>query len=379
MYTLRTRLVPFVFTALGALALGGLSASGCQEDSSGTGSSSNDGDDDDASGGSGASSSSANGGEGGSSSTSTSSNNGGAGGGTGGGTSCDAPERTIAEITTGAVGPDVVVNLNGVVAMSTKFLIFDDDDTCLWGMFVSAPGLTETAPNTGLLIVSYGDNPVSDGNGNFFCPKLGERPTGGTIPDNVLPGDVLDINGKTAYYKPSTCGQNPGESTVSQYQISSNLLACPITKTGTAAVPTPATLSAADAALLASPTDKAFHDKWGGVKVRIENVTAEPHDANCGMMDMPPCIVNQYGEMALSNGLIVKDKLYYRGYLKDVNFCHDGPIYSSDTAVTFASIEGFSRQDYCTWLLDPADKCADLDPPSEDCKGAMECPPTTAP
>ena len=145
--------------------------------------------------------------------------------------------------------------------MSHKFLIFGSDRSCLWGLYVSAPGLTETEANSGTLVVAYGDEPVTDDAGQAFCAKLGERPTGGNIPDNVRPGDTLDIHGKTAKFLPSTCGENPGESSVPQFQISTNKTACPIGITGTAAIPKAHLLSADEVAKLASPSDAPFHDQ----------------------------------------------------------------------------------------------------------------------
>ena len=54
---------------------------------------------------------------------------------------------TIQDITTNVVGPKVAVTVKGVVAMSHKFLVSQSKSTnsCLWGIFASAPGLSETA------------------------------------------------------------------------------------------------------------------------------------------------------------------------------------------------------------------------------------------
>jgi hypothetical protein len=271
---------------------------------------------------------------------------------------CEGPDATIHDITTNVIGPGVKVSLTGVVAMSQKFLTYKSNSTgsCLWGVFVSAPGLATTAENTGLLVVSYGFDAVTNDAGQAYCPKLGQEPAGDMIPDDVAPGDVLDFVGTTSYYVPSTCGEEPGESTIGQFQIQ----ACSGVKTGTAAVPAAAVVDPAD---LSDAANKDFHDKWGGVKVRIENVT--PAEAP---------VVGMYGIITLTEGgLLVPDEIYYRGYAQAQNKCHAGPVFADGTI--FASIEGFSYRDYCTWVLEPNDKCADFDPPSEDCNGAPTCPP----
>jgi hypothetical protein len=362
----------FVFVSLVAGALSAVAATGgCQSDSGG---------DDDGSGNSGNQGS---GGSGASSAGGNASNSGGTGntgtnsggtGNTGGGASCDADERTIEEITTGAVGEGIIVNVKGVVAMSYKFLVSGPGNSgnCLWGVYVSAPGLTETAPNSGALVVAYGTEATTS-DGGTFCPKNGVEPTGGNIPDDVVPGDVLDINAKVNPFVLDACATEPNGTTVAQIQLASNSTSCPIVKTGTAPLPTPATLTAAQLEQLSSPTDTAFHNQWGGVKVRIENVTPVPFTEDCPTMATPPCMVNKYGEIAVEEGgLLIKDRTYYRGYLKD-NKCHTGPVFGN-SVTTFTRIDGFSSLDYCTWVLQPLDKCADFAPPSEDCAGDATCP-----
>lgn len=332
----------------GALVLG---SSGCQSESSSSGP---------GPGGSGGSPSST--GTGGATSTGT--------GGTGGGTGGAGQVVTIQEVTTNVVGPAIVVQLKGVVAMSQKFLVSkgSSSGSCLWGVFVSAPNITETAENTGILVVSYGFNAmVPDGGTTAYCPALSFDPTGDAIPDDIKPGDVVDLQGETSYFLLSNCASEPMGSTVAQYQIAKTTS---MTKTGTATPPTPHVLTGADIAALASPTDKAFHDKWGGVKVRVENLGVIPQDDPEGGANQ--VVVGDFGivKLAGGSGLQFADKLYYRGYQKN-EVCHAGPVYS-DLNMTFTAVEGFSLLNFCTWDIEPNSKCDDLFPPSEDCAG-MSC------
>jgi hypothetical protein len=141
---------------------------------------------------------------------------------------------------------------------------------------------------------------------------------------------------------------------------------CKVTKTGTAALPKAHVLTTAEITELASPSDTAFHDKWGGVKVAVENVTAATSP-----------VVGMYGIVALNEGMLqVTDKMYYRGYEKTM-VCHAGPTFTAAAAppyFTFTHIEGFSYLDFCTWSLGVNDKCADFAPPSEDCAAMTSCP-----
>jgi hypothetical protein len=68
---------------------------------------------------------------------------------------------TIQQITNpnapGHVATATPVHFVGVVAMSSKFLVSKSSTgECTWGVFVSAPGITQAAPYTGILALSVG-------------------------------------------------------------------------------------------------------------------------------------------------------------------------------------------------------------------------------
>ena len=282
-------------------------------------------------------------------------------GGSGGGSvaGCEGTETTVQGIATGEVGPGTKVSVPGVVAMSHKFLVSKSSttDNCLWGVFVSAPGITETEANSGLLILSYGFKAeIPEGGDQAFCPRLGQDPAGDQIPDNTKPGDVLDVIGTVSRFPddPQCDAPNPPNQ-VGMLQLGS---VCQATKVGEATPPTATVLSAADAAKISSTTDEAFHDQWGAVKVRFEDVGVEPA---AGM------VVGDFGVITLENGVEVGDKIYYRGYSN--NTCHDGPVFT-DTTVVFDYVEGFHYLAFCSWGIQANDKCADFSPQSEDCTAA---------
>jgi hypothetical protein len=277
---------------------------------------------------------------------------------------CEGPEATVQQVTTGEIGLDQKVTLKDVVVMSHKFLVSKSKNTgsCLWGVFVSAPGLTETGPNTGLIVLSYGtEASIPEGETQAFCPKLGQEPAGDQIPDDVAPGDVLTVVGTHQVFPnpPSCTGDNPPNQ-VGMHQLSA---VCSAVKTGTAPVPTPHVLTAEEAALITSTDDAAFHDAWGGVKVRVENVGVTPVDGQ---------VLGDFGVVTLANGIPVGDKLYYRPY--SPNFCHEGPVFS-DPSIVFDRVDGFHYLNFCTWGIEANDKCGDFSPGSEDCEGATTCAP----
>jgi hypothetical protein len=73
----------------------------------------------------------------------------------------------------------------------------------------------------------------------------------------------------------------------------------------------------------------------------------------------------------MNDGLQIGDKLSYIGDLKATNICYNGPQFMS-TMPSFTSVSGFVYLDFCTWGLDPADKCHDFQPPSTDCADAQD-------
>jgi len=285
----------------------------------------------------------------------------GSGGGAGGGdvAGCEGTDATVQGIATGEFGPGTKVGVNGIVAMSHKFLVSKSSttDNCLWGVFVSAPDISEAAENTGLLILSYGFKAeIPEGGDTAFCPRLGQDPAGDKIPDNTKPGDVLDVIGTVSRFPddPQCDAPNPPNQ-VGMLQLGS---VCKADKVGEATPPAAALLSAGDIEKIGSTSDEAFHDKWGAVKVRMEGVGVEPA---AGM------VVGDFGVITLDNGVEVGNKIYYRGYSN--NKCHEGPVFT-DTAVVFDYVEGFHYLAFCSWGIQANDKCADFSPQSGDCTTA---------
>ncbi len=340
----RTRLYLFGMSALtGALVIGS-SLQGCRGDSGTPGFG--------GSVGSGASAASST-----TKSTSATSGNGGG---------VPALDRTIQQITNPsdpAFVTNAYVRLTGVIATSVKFEVSKSKSSgsCLWGLFVSAPGLTTTAPNTGILVVNDGTPATASGDaGEVYCPvPQAGMPAGDMFPDDTAPGDVFDIVGEASSYVPSTCGAPdaapPDNSNVPQYQIT-KVTSAKRTSRG-AKLPTPAVLTSAEVAAIAGGTDTKTLGQWGGVRVTVQNVTAVLQE---GMT------FDSYGHMLMDDGLQVGDKLYYVGYLKTTDACYNGPAFPVYTP-HFDSITGLVYLDYCTWGLSPSSKCTDLTPPSEDC------------
>jgi hypothetical protein len=113
--------------------------------------------------------------------------------------------------------------------------------------------------------------------------------------------------------------------------------------------------SKAQPVVVSSPADLAKGlSQYRGMLVQVNNVTAD-NWADGG-------VVGAYGVMKLQgSGLEIHDSFYYK------NATNGGaPQFSAGQ--TFTSIVGINHLDYCTWVLQPRDKCSDFNPKSTDCK-----------
>jgi hypothetical protein len=295
---------------------------------------------------------------------------------TGTGGAGSVPTVTVPQITD-PTNPGFVngtqVQLKGLVATSIKFLVSHSktSGSCLWGVFLSSPGLTTATPHNAILAVDDGTNAVAADGGTAYCPTTqAGQPAGDLFPDDTAPGDVFDITGLAGSYVPSACGAPdaapPDNSNVGQYQLSKLAV---VTRTSRGApVPAPYVMSASDATSLAAGEDSTFLGSWGGALVTVQNVTA---------VEQAGSLFDSYGHLLLNDGLQIGDKMYYVGYVKATDICYAGPYFA--TTPTFQSVTGFVYLDYCTWGLDPRDKCADFTPPSDDCASVLDAGPDANP
>jgi hypothetical protein len=295
---------------------------------------------------------------------------GGADGGSDGDTgSGSVPTVTIAQITDPTAPgfvTDTQVRISGVVATSIKFLSTKSSSgSCSWGVFLSTASLTTAAPHSAILALNDGAAATApDGGGPTACPVLQEGQAAGDLfPDDTAPGDVFDIVGLATSYVPAGCGAPdagaPNNSNVAEYELTT-LSSVSRTSRG-AQVPSPHVFTASEAASLSAGQDATFLGAWGGALVTVQNVMA---------VEQGGSLLDAYGHLLLDDGIQVGEKLYYVGAVKTTDVCYDGPVFAS--APTFTSVSGFAYLDYCTWGIDPRDKCNDLAPPSEDCASVAD-------
>jgi hypothetical protein len=254
------------------------------------------------------------------------------------------------------------VELQGVVATSRKFLVSKSPPgACQWGVFLSAPGLSTAAPHSAILAVSYGTPASAADGGVAYCPVIQEgQPAGDAFPDDIAPGDTLDVSGTAGDFINAACHAPDAGSTVPQIQLG-NVTTATRTATG-AAVPAPHVATAAEAASLVAGTDATFLAAWGGARFEIDGVSAVAQQGQ---------LLDVYGQMLLSDGVQVGDLVYYVAAVKTADACHASLTYGGQLPA-FSAVRGFVYLDFCTWDLQPADKCHDLAPPSSDCASVAD-------
>lgn len=322
-------------------------------------------------------------------------------GGTGGviNTACetDVTDATVYQVTDGTIGEKIKVRMDGVIAMSNKFLVSHakSSGSCLWGVFVSAAteadgstALAETAAGSGVIVLSYGPNADSASMqpclNHDAAVAAGLESDADVIPDDVKAGDVLKVVGTTSRFIQSACGTNPNDSDIKQLQI---FTPCKAEKTGaTKPVPTPHVLTVDELGKLAAQKDTGagdIHTLWAGVKVRAAGVTPKQFSGNtCGStMDkqccaagVQACTVDPYGNIILNEGgVTVPDGLYFlkTGEVGAGDLCHVGPKFTDNPAPQWDYVQGFVQLNFCTWGLTPTDKCADFSPSPNDCQKDM--------
>ena len=264
---------------------------------------------------------------------------------------CGAQRVTMAELHSGQVRGTLPVAVGPLVVSSQKFLVSEaKSGSCLWGAFAAEPG--RPGAGSGLFLVSYGA-PHAQGEA---C-----APGSDGLPDDLQPGESLEVEGRLDEYVPSGCD---GTAPAPQLRID---VACPARRVAPTELPEPVPLESALADRLAAGKDAQLLRDWSGALVRLDDVSAL-QDSDDGDAVFP------FGVIRLQQtALEVHSRLYYFDLSgSGPRDAAKAPHYSFPSA--FRSVTGVVFLDYCTWVLAPRDRCTDLSPSSEGCAGQVARP-----
>jgi hypothetical protein len=264
---------------------------------------------------------------------------------------CGAQRVTLEQIHAGRVRAGVRVSVGPIVASSQKFLASEaKSGSCLWGAFAADP--EKRGPGSGLLLVSFG----AQREGGESC-----RADTDGIPDDLAPGDVLELEGKVDEYAPASCD---GVARSLEFAIDP---ACGARRMQRVAPPEPYDVDVALAERLAAGKDAELLRSYSGALLRLHEVSAIRDEADGDA-------VFSFGVVRLAEtALEVSSRLYY------FDLSQGGPKAAVKTPrfaypTTFRSVTGALFLDYCSWSLAPRDRCSDFDPASAGCSGSAERP-----
>jgi hypothetical protein len=298
-------------------------------------------------------------------------------GGTSGGDPCGGEEKTIQELNkVKAPLPENRLRLKGVVATSRKFLVSPSQSGCLWGVFVTAPGASVVEYGS-IQLVSKGAPPETTADGKTVCKT--DQESSGMIPNEIQPGDTLDVSGFLDEFLLKQCGQpstqNPAVNNprpdAGQRQIKD--ISC-LTKIGSGAVPAPAPIS--DVATLnaiaqGKNTDDLLY-KWSGALVQITVPLTSKQVPETGAKYFNCSAVSGFGDINFEETeLTVGNGVYYND-LSCAGPRDNNKRYDFQQPTTFTSITGIVALDFCTWQVSTRSRCDDILPKSPTCDLATD-------
>jgi hypothetical protein len=257
---------------------------------------------------------------------------------------CGAEAVTLEELHSGRVRRGIPVLVSGLVASSQKFLLSEaKSGSCLWGAFAAADA--KTGAGSGLLLVSFG----APHDGALPCASGSDA-----LPDDLRPGDSLEVEGVVDEYAPAACD---GVAPALQLRID---VACPVRRSASGAEPAPTIVDRALAARLAAGKEPQLLRDWSGALVTLDDVSAL-QDIDDGDAVFP------FGVIRLEQTpLEVHSRLYY------FDLSEGGPRSSAKSPHLsypwrFERVTGLVFLDYCSWVLAPRDRCLDVSPAGDDC------------
>lgn len=258
---------------------------------------------------------------------------------------CSAQPITLEEAHSGQVRPGIAVSLGELVATSQKFLVSEaKSGSCLWGAFAAGAG--KTGAGSGLFLVSFG----AEHEPGQACQSGSDG-----LPDDLAPGDRLQVQGFLSDYVPGGCA----EGTVAQAQLRVDA-ACPARRVGSGPEPEAERIDPAVADALAAGRDPELLRAYGGALVELEGVAArqDPDDGDA---------VFPFGVMRLvETALELHSRIYYfdldEGGPRAVSKAPSFPF-----PTQLERVRGVVFLDYCTWALGPRDRCLDSVPASDGC------------
>lgn len=294
-------------------------------------------------------------------------------GGNGAGGSSDDPcggtEATLFQIndaaSEGAIKPNQRVKVAGIVVTSHKFLA--SASSCLWAVTATMPG--DDVQEYGSIQVVAKGNPALIGQDDKPGPcPMGEGEAG-PIPNDIKPGDVIDVTAFAAEFVQQSCdGTKNPKPAVGQKQLEINTTKigneCFVRTPGDA-VPAAHAFTAAEATAFAEGKNADnINSKWSGALISLTGpLTPKQSDKTADYIPATAA-VSKFGDMLLNETtLAINNNVVY----SDVT--GTGPKDSAKRVcwpltTTFDNITGLGLIDFCTFSLSLRTVTGDVTPES---------------
>ncbi len=273
-----------------------------------------------------------------------------------------------------------LVALRGLVATSQKFVLVKSSmGSCLWAVYATTPG-AETQPYGSIVITSYGEKAVSGGSGTV-CPTAPGQSS--ELPDDIAPGDLIDVTGFVNEFKSSACGsgQNPGLA-FPQRQLGSSRITIKAKGGGTIPPPKEFTTVADINKLADQSNPDDINRQWQYSLVRIAPPTPPgPLTINTAGIPAGGTCAQNFGALKFNDILLsVNNDIYFNDITNGGPGVSGGPkVFSYTKEATINSFTGIYAVDFCTWAVSirgateadiqpppPAAACMPPPPPPQD-------------
>lgn len=282
---------------------------------------------------------------------------------------CGGVEATLEQINNpaaeGTLAAGKRAKVTGIVATSHKFLA--SASSCLWAVTATTAG-DDVQEYGSIQIISKGKPAlVGDNDEKGPCPAGdGEA---GAIPNDIKPGDVIDITAFVSDFTQASCdGTKNPKPAVGQKQLDHNpekMPGCFVVTPGTA-VPAPHAFTAAEATAFAEGKNADdINSKWSAALITLTGPLTPKQGEKAADYAKPTDGVSKFGDLLLNETtLTINNNVVYQ------DITGTGPKDASKRVcwpltTTFDNITGLGLIDFCTFSLSLRSTTGDVTPESK--------------
>lgn len=282
---------------------------------------------------------------------------------------CGGIDATLEQINNpaaeGALAAGKRAKVAGLVATSHKFLA--SASSCLWAVTATTAG-DEVQPYGSIQIISKG-KPALVGEGDEKGPCPQEEGEAGVIPNDIKPGDIIDITAFVSDFTQQSCdGTKNPKPAIGQKQLDHNpekMPGCFVVTKGEA-VPAPHAFTAEEATAFAEGKNADdINSKWSAALITLSGPLTPKQSDKPADYPSATAAVSKFGDLLLKESTItINNNVVYQ------DITGTGPKDSAKRVcwpltTTFDNITGLGLIDFCTFSLSLRSTTGDVTPESK--------------